>query len=282
MALNTPAGKAGLLLSERRVGASKRGLKDEARDSMYYSAAWTESGCFISCSHEHETIVEADSCIPCAGGYVVGVEDGVIRSLTAEEEGEFQRVHYAPRTDNRAVATTPAAPEEAAVSESRYAIITRIRVGDRWTWATWMCFQTYTEAAAHVREGNKVVRFRSPEWAALRQQTEAASPMVIKTPRESLPPRGDRETLVEFVVRFLRAYGIVQDAEPSSEVEPSEINTEIIGLLLIRLSESETSELERMCAEDEDALLEAFGARFRVVLKPKSRCRLGRNMPSAD
>ena len=131
--------------------------------SIYYSAAWTDSGFLLGCSHEHETIVEADSCIPCAGGYVVGVENGVMRSLTAEEEeGEFQRVHYAPRTDNPAVATTPAAPEEAAVSDSRYAIMTRMRVGDRWTWATWMCFQTYAEAAAHVREGNKVVRFRSP------------------------------------------------------------------------------------------------------------------------
>ena len=110
--------------------------------SIYYSAAWTDSGFLLGCSHEHETIVEADSCIPCAGGYVVGVENGVMRSLTAKEEGEFQRVHYAPRTDNPAVATTAAAPEEAAVSDPGYAVMIRIRVGDRWTWATWMCFQT--------------------------------------------------------------------------------------------------------------------------------------------
>jgi hypothetical protein len=79
---------------------------------VFYSAAWTDSGFLLGCSHEHETIVEADSCIPCAGGYVVGVENGVMRSLTAEEEAEFQRVHYAPRTDNPAVATTLAAPEK--------------------------------------------------------------------------------------------------------------------------------------------------------------------------
>lgn len=136
-----------------------------------------------------------------------------------------------------------------------------------------MCFETYVEATAHARAGNKVVRFRSREWAALRQQTEAASLMVIKTPRESLPPRGEGETLVEFVLRFLSAYGVVQHAEPSSEAKPSMIKAEIIGLLLIRLSESEISELERMYAEDKHTLLEAFGARFRVVLKPKSRCR---------
>ena len=124
-----------------------------------------------------------------------------------------------------------------------------------------------------TRGQHKVVRFRSREWAALRQQTEAASLMVIETPRKSLPPRGDGETLIDFVLRFLSANGVVQDAKPSPEVKPSEINTEIIGLLMIRLSESEISELEKMYAEDEYALLEAFGARFRVVLKPKSRCR---------
>jgi hypothetical protein len=107
---------------------------------------------------------------------------------------------------------------------------------------------------------------------ALRQQTEAASPLVINAPRESIPARGEGETLVEFVLRFLSAYGVVQDAEPSSEAKPSVINAELIGLLLIRLSESETSELEGMYAEDKHALLEAFGARFRVVFKPKSRC----------
>jgi hypothetical protein len=73
-----------------------------------------------------------------------------------------------------------------------------------------MCFETYAEAAAHSRAGNKVVRFRSPEWAALQQQTEAASPLVINSPPESIPPRGDRETLLDFVLRSLSAFGFVQ------------------------------------------------------------------------
>ena|ERR1700739_3567665 len=67
---------------------------------MHYSAAWTDSGFLLGCSHEHEAIAEADSCIPCAGGYVVALENGVMRSLTAQEEAEFQRVHYAPLTNN--------------------------------------------------------------------------------------------------------------------------------------------------------------------------------------
>jgi len=179
--------------------------------SMHYFAAWTECGCLLGCSHEHETIMEADSCIPWAGGYVVAVENGVVRSLTGEEESEFQRVHYAPRTDNPAVEPTALAE---AVSGPGYAVMIRIRVGNRWTWTSWMRFETYAEAAAHPREGNKVMRFRSPEWTTLRQQTEAASPIFIKgVPRGSVPPRGEGETLLEFVLRLLSAYGFAQDAE---------------------------------------------------------------------
>ncbi len=237
---------------------------------MYYSAAWTDSGFLLGCSHEHETIVEADFCIPGAGGYVVGVENGVMRSLTAEEEAEFQRVHYAPRTDNSSLDAMRAAPAEAAVSDSRYAIMTRIRVGDRWIWATWMCFQTYAQAAAHAREGNKVVRFRSPEWVALRRQTEAASPLIINAPRGIIPARGEGETLVDFVLRFLSAYGLDQHADPIPDVKHGVSNTAMIDLVLSRLSESETSELERMYAENKHALLEALGNRFSTVLRPKA------------
>ena len=142
--------------------------------SIYYSAAWTDSGFLLGCSHEHETIVEADSCIPCAGGYVVGVENGVMRSLTTDEEAEFQRVHYAPRSDKPAVETTLAAPTEGAF-DPRYAIMTPIWVVDHWTWATWMCFDTYAQALAHARRGSKECVFESPEWAALKQQEWAAA-----------------------------------------------------------------------------------------------------------
>jgi hypothetical protein len=170
---------------------------------MRYSAAWTEFGCLISCSHEHKTVAEAASCIACAGCYVIGVENGAMRSLTAEEESEFECAFPCHPTDNPAVGTTPVAPEGAAVSDPDYAVMTRIRLRDRWTWTTWMRFETYAEAAALAREDDKVVRFRSPEWAALRQQTEAALPRVRDMSHESVPPRGEKETLVEFVLRFL-------------------------------------------------------------------------------
>ena len=111
---------------------------------MYYFAAWTDSGFLLGCSHEHETIREADPCIPCAGGHVVAVGNGVMRSLTAAEEAEWQRVHYVPRTND------PAVPDEEVADDPRYAVMIRIRVDDRWTWTTWMCFETYAEALAHA------------------------------------------------------------------------------------------------------------------------------------
>ena len=213
--------------------------------SMYYSAAWTDSEFLLGCSHEHETIGKADSCIPCAGGYVVGVENGVMRSLTAEEEAEFQRVHYAPRSDKPPLDEIRAAPAEAAVSDSGYAVMTRIRVGDHWIWVTWMCFKTYAQAAAHAREGNKVVRFRSSDWAALRQRTEAASPIVINALRESLPPRGDGETLLEFVLRFLNGElrGIIINTD-KPEDSPPELST------LPRLPRQPVAKLPRQQTED--------------------------------
>ena len=200
---------------------------------MYYSAAWTDSGFLLGCSHKHKTIVEADSCIPCAGGYVVGVENGVMRSLTAEEEAEWQRVHYVPRTNN------PAVPDEEVADDPRYAVMIRIRVVDRWTWTTWMCFETYGEAVAHAREGNKVVRFRSPEWAALKQQEWAAQPQQIEAAprtRETKISRIEGETFVEFVFRILDAYGLDQHAEPISEVKHDAADPDLLGMTLSRLS----------------------------------------------
>jgi hypothetical protein len=68
--------------------------------STYYSAAWTDSGFLLGCSHEHKTVSDAASCIPCAGGYVVGVENIVIRALTRAEESELQCAISSQSTDN--------------------------------------------------------------------------------------------------------------------------------------------------------------------------------------
>jgi len=58
--------------------------------SLYYFAAWTDSGCFCGCDHQHRTIASAVACIPCAGGYVVAVQENECRELNRKEETEFQ------------------------------------------------------------------------------------------------------------------------------------------------------------------------------------------------
>ena len=75
------------------------------------------------------------------------------------------------------------------------------------------------------------------------------------------------------MLRLLSGYGLDQHAEAISEVKHALIITDIIDLVLSRLSEWETSELERMYAEDKHVLVEALGNRFLTVLKPKSGCR---------
>ena len=49
-----------------------------------------------------------------AGGYVVGVENGVMRSLTAEEESEFQCAIPRDSTDNPAETTVATVSRSAA------------------------------------------------------------------------------------------------------------------------------------------------------------------------
>jgi len=67
--------------------------------SICYSAAWDDSGCLLSCWHEHPTIRDAAECINCAGAYVLAIENGTLRALSVDEEAEFQRVHHAPLAD---------------------------------------------------------------------------------------------------------------------------------------------------------------------------------------
>ena len=57
-----------------------------------YYAAYAESRYAVTaCFHDHHTIYSAAACIHSAGGYVVAVEDGVLRALTGTEDLEFQK-----------------------------------------------------------------------------------------------------------------------------------------------------------------------------------------------
>jgi hypothetical protein len=131
------------------------------------------------------------------GGYVVAVDAGVLRSLTPEEEAEFRCASHQPCTDTPMVQITAAVADGQTIRESGYAVMTRIRVGNHLKWTTWMCFETYAEAEAHRREGNTVVRFGPSEWSALLQNCDSVLPTTMSA------ERGNAETLVEFVLRFL-------------------------------------------------------------------------------
>jgi hypothetical protein len=172
--------------------------------SIYYSAAWTDSGFLLGCSHQHKTVTEATSCIPCAGGYVVAVENGAMRCLRAEEEVEFQCGRVSHRSHNPAVETTPAA---------------------------------------------------SAEW----------SEGTPGTATSRMPSRGEGKTLLEVGLRFLSAHGLPQHSEPLSHTKNMGMNTELIGAVLSRFCELDSTEFRRMCAEDEDPWANVLGKRLRTI-----------------
>ena len=69
----------------------------------HYFAAWTDSGFLLGCDHEHQTIASAVACIPCAGGYVIAVEEGELHALNDSEVIEFQAAMYGSPKPQRAI-----------------------------------------------------------------------------------------------------------------------------------------------------------------------------------
>jgi len=187
--------------------------------SVYYSAAWTECGCLITCGHSHGSVSEAVACIRIAGAYVVAEDAGMMRALRSAEEAEFQlALHDHP--GGTAAIEAPAITAPTAI-DSSYAVMTRIRIGDQWSWTTWMCFETVAEASAHAREDDKVVRFRSAEWQALPRQTSVAPPKHACADTDA-PAQSKDETLFEFVFRLLST--VESDLELSSKVLHKPLN----------------------------------------------------------
>jgi hypothetical protein len=62
-------------------------------EKVHYLAAWTDSGLFFVCDHEHQTVASAVACISVAGGYVVAFETEQ-RELNDREMAEFQRAMF--------------------------------------------------------------------------------------------------------------------------------------------------------------------------------------------
>jgi len=173
---------------------------------------------------------------------------------------------------------------------SGYAVMTRIWVVDHWTWATWMCFDTYGRAVAHARKGDKVVRLASTAWKTLKHQESAAQPEqsdtaspVPTTGRPTLPSRAEGEPFVDFVLRLLNTLdpagtipGEGQEGDRSaseSDKQTSKIETPafVARLILSRLSKSEIGKLDRMLDEDLPALLDALRGRSHIVAKRRGR-----------
>jgi hypothetical protein len=241
--------------------------------SIYYSAVWDDSGCLISCWHEHATIPEATECINGAAGYVVGVENGLIlmRSLTADEEAEFQRALHA-RPGKRELDAIQTAEEQYRNDGTTYAVMVRIEVEAQYKWTTWMTYDTYREAAARAGAADKVVVFGSPQWVELKKHAE---PIVTDEALKEFtaadrPTRDEGETLVEYVNRFLEAYGISQPAPAKGNDTCRPIRVRIpdfIEFIWNWLTEWDTKELERMYALEVPAWLEALRKRVRRALK---------------
>jgi len=136
-----------------------------------------------------------------------------------------------------------------------------------------MCFATYAEAA----NARGIVALGSPEYEALLQQTEAAASVPANQRPESLPRRAKGETLLDFVLRLMTEYGVDRPPEPilteSREGDPSTLESKkptstsqttlsMVDLVVSLLSELEISELERLYAEDKNALVEVLSVRL--------------------
>jgi hypothetical protein len=79
--------------------------------TAHYRAAYAESRKSLTvCPHDHLTVHQAAACIATAVGYVVAVEDAMVRRLTDAEEAEFQfamRGHRSDSSKARAVCSHP-------------------------------------------------------------------------------------------------------------------------------------------------------------------------------
>jgi hypothetical protein len=234
---------------------------ENGMNTIYYFAAWMDSGFLLGCDHEHQTVPEAVACISCTGGYVIAVENRVLRALTDDEEAEFQR----------ASGKSPA-PPVLHYDQSGYAVMVQVRFMDGWGWTTSMRFDTYEEAAAQAREGNKIVPFGSVEWSALRQCREPALPAPASAAKESAASRDEGETLVEFVSRLVPS-PLDQQDQTDREIKfsaGSERRT-LVELVSAWIKKWEVNVLERLFTLPVPVRIDALRKRLRKTLKHEAR-----------
>lgn len=214
--------------------------------------------------------------------YILATENGVLRALTVDEEAEFQRALYEPRTGMPALDAIRAAEERYRNDGARYAVMVRIKVVDHYQWTTWMTYSTYDEAAARTAKVHRVLAFGSPQWVELMRHTEPVrSDEETKEFKPSTrfpnnrPTRREGATLVEYVNGFLEAYGIsrptlVGERKDYSHVARRPVRVRIsdfVGFVLGWLNRWEIRELERLYVLQVPGWLEALGKRVRRTLK---------------
>jgi hypothetical protein len=67
-----------------------------ALNEIHYEAAWSDSRAYTRCFHEHPTLIEAAKCgMPQPGFYVLAIELGKERQLTAAEDGVVNAFRFA-------------------------------------------------------------------------------------------------------------------------------------------------------------------------------------------
>jgi GGDEF domain-containing protein len=108
--------------------------------------------------------------------------------------------------------------EPAQYDNSGYAVMVRVRLVDRLAWTTWMRYDTYEQAAAHEREGDKIVPFGSAEWTALRHSAEPALPPNATARRKTQP-----RDFVHRVLSWLDEWGIRDLERMHTNRVPAEI-----------------------------------------------------------
>jgi hypothetical protein len=70
---------------------------------IHYEAAWSDSSCFCRCFHAHPTLTDAAKCgMAQPGFYVIAVESGLTRELTANEDKVVDAFRFGTLADSAA------------------------------------------------------------------------------------------------------------------------------------------------------------------------------------
>jgi hypothetical protein len=202
-----------------------------------------------------------------------------MRALTPTEELEFQGALETVYI-NMPVADVAKFNASTSSDDSRYAVMTRVRLTNVWTWTTWQVYQTYDEAVLYARESDKVVRFRSEEWAELCRRTEPVLPWHVQDPAHVELSNHKEKSFVNHVHRVLDYYGyaVPSRATPSTSgplglpcrhtsTIALALLIDFIDLILGWIDKWELSELERMHAKHVPQWLETIRERARRALE---------------